>query len=132
MKKTKNILGVLALIIFVVGSVVFLSAKHSVVAPSTGGTSVTPTETNTSASGSTATTYTLADVAAHNSQASCWTTIGGSVYDLTTWISQHPGGEGAILSICGIDGTNAFMGQHGDNRRANQTLATFKIGTLKS
>lgn len=75
-------------------------------------------------------TYALADVAQHNSQASCWTTINGSVYDLTSFISQHPGGERAILSICGIDGTQAFEAQHGSQGSPNAILATLKIGTL--
>lgn len=75
-------------------------------------------------------TYTAAEVAAHNSFKSCWTIIGGNVYDLTAWITQHPGGEGAILSICGRNGSGAFAGQHGTDPRANRMLATFKIGAL--
>jgi cytochrome b involved in lipid metabolism len=75
--------------------------------------------------------YTMAQVASHNNQQSCWTAISGSVYDLTTWISEHPGGERAILSICGIDGTEAFMGQHGGQGRPERELASFKIGVLK-
>ena len=81
---------------------------------------------------STSSVYTLADVAAHNGAASCWTAINENVYDLTNWISRHPGGEGAILSICGKDGTNAFEGQHGENQKPQQILATFKIGTLNT
>jgi cytochrome b involved in lipid metabolism len=90
--------------------------------------------TNGTTGGSTTTnasTYTLTQVSTHNSSTSCWTTISGAVYNLTDWIAQHPGGEGAILSICGKDGTSAFMGQHGDGGRAAKMLTTFKIGTLK-
>lgn len=75
-------------------------------------------------------TYTMADVAAHDSAASCYAAVGGSVYDLTSWISRHPGGERAILSLCGTDGTAAFTAQHGGQARPEQTLASFKIGTL--
>ena len=75
---------------------------------------------------------TMAQVAAHGGEASCWTAIGGQVYDLTAWISEHPGGERAILSICGKDGTAAFQGQHGGQSRPEATLATFKIGALAS
>ena len=74
--------------------------------------------------------YTIADVSSHASQSSCWTTISGKVYDLTNWIGQHPGGEGAILSICGKDGTSAFENQHSGSGRANSALATFFIGNL--
>lgn len=75
-------------------------------------------------------TYTMADVAKHNSGTSCWTAINGGVYDVTSWINQHPGGAQAILSLCGIDGSAAFNGQHGGQARPESELATFKIGTL--
>lgn len=74
--------------------------------------------------------YTLSVVATHNSQLSCWTTINGGVYDVTSWIGQHPGGEQAILGLCGKDGSAAFNGQHGGEKRPASELASFKIGTL--
>jgi cytochrome b involved in lipid metabolism len=86
---------------------------------------IAPGEPNGSASG-----YTMSVVAEHNSKASCWTVISGSVYDLTSWIPNHPGGEQAILSLCGTDGTTKFNGQHGSNSRAKTVLSGFKIGTL--
>ncbi|MCE9644294.1 cytochrome b5 domain-containing protein [Candidatus Parcubacteria bacterium] len=75
-------------------------------------------------------TYTLADVATHAAKESCWSAIDGGVYDLTAWISQHPGGERNILKICGKDGSAAFNGQHGSQAQPNDVLAAFKIGTL--
>lgn len=91
--------------------------------------SSTPTATPAPAAPS---SYTAAEVATHASAASCWTSIDGSVYDVTSWISQHPGGRAAILSLCGKDGTQAFEGQHGGQARPEQELATFKIGALAS
>lgn len=75
--------------------------------------------------------YTLAQVATHKDATSCWSIVNGNVYDLTSWITKHPGGRGSILGICGKDGASAFQGQHGSNMNAKQTLETFKIGTLK-
>jgi cytochrome b involved in lipid metabolism len=72
----------------------------------------------------------MAQVATHNTASNCWATINGNVYNLTSWISQHPGGEAPILGLCGKDGTSAFESQHGNNGRANAELATLKIGTL--
>lgn len=80
---------------------------------------------------SSAGSYTMADVAAHNTQQSCWTAINGSVYNVTSWISQHPGGRQAIISLCGKDGSSAFDGQHGGQARPEAELASFKIGVLK-
>lgn len=75
-------------------------------------------------------TFTMAVVATHDTSSSCWTAINGSVYDVTSWISQHPGGSEAIISLCGIDGSSAFNDQHGGQRRPANELAGFKIGTL--
>ncbi len=82
-------------------------------------------------SGTTTKSYTLAEVAVHKDSKSCWTAINGGVYDVTAWISQHPGGSGPILALCGKDGSSAFDNQHGGQRRPEQELAGFKIGTLK-
>ncbi len=84
----------------------------------------------TSTSTGTAGQYTVADVTAHKDASSCWTIIGGSVYDLTAWIPQHPGGAGAIVGLCGHDGTAAFQGQHDSAKKQADILATFKIGAL--
>lgn len=77
----------------------------------------------------TAGTYTMTQIALHNSAASCYTAINGSVYDLTPFIGQHPGGS-VILSLCGIDGTAGFQAQHGGQRRPESELASLKIGIL--
>ena len=87
---------------------------------SVGATSPTPTPG----------TYTMAQVKQHNTASSCYTAINGSVYDVTSWIKQHPGGAQAIISLCGIDGSAAFSAQHGGQSRPASELAAFKIGTL--
>lgn len=75
-------------------------------------------------------TYTVADVAQHNDKSSCWTTINGKVYDLTSFVGHHPGGSMRILSICGTDGSQAFNGQHGTKSRPNNELESLYIGNL--
>ena len=76
--------------------------------------------------------FTITQVAANNGRSSCWSVIDGSVYDLTDWISSHPGGSSAILSLCGVDGTNYFKAQHGSQGKPNQRLSSFLLGPLKS
>ena len=73
----------------------------------------------------------MIEVAKHNSVESCYTVIDNKVYDLTKWIPQHPGGEAAILSICGKDGTEIFRGQHDHNQKQEDILQQFLIGDLK-
>lgn len=74
--------------------------------------------------------YSLADVAGHAQASSCWTAINGLIYDLTPWIKQHPGGDKAILDLCGRDGSADFNKQHGGQRAPEKNLEGFKIGTL--
>ena len=93
-------------------------------------TQVTPSTQSTAPAENTSKTFTMTEVASHNSASSCYTAVNGSVYDVTNWINQHPGGAGAILSMCGKDSTSAFEGQHGGQRRPESELASFKIGTL--
>ena len=73
---------------------------------------------------------TLAQVAQHNSRSSCWSAINGNVYDLTSWIPNHPGGEHNILILCGKDGSSNFNGAHGGKPKQATILAGFKLGVL--
>jgi cytochrome b involved in lipid metabolism len=74
--------------------------------------------------------FTMAEVATHATAQSCWSVVDATIYDLTAWISQHPGGAAKILAICGKDGSQAFNGMHGSNEQAKAALASFKIGVV--
>lgn len=74
--------------------------------------------------------YAMTDVATHANKESCWTAIDGNVYDLSGWISKHPGGEKAILGICGVDGTSTFRRMHKSNPKQENILTGFLIGFL--
>lgn len=75
--------------------------------------------------------YTLAEISVHASVSDCWSAINGGVYDLTSWVPRHPGGERAIESICGKDGSAAFNGQHAGGAPQAELLVTMKVGDLK-
>jgi len=74
--------------------------------------------------------YTMAQVAANNSAKSCWAVIEGSVYNLTAWINSHPGGSGAIISLCGTEATSSFKGRHGNQSRPAAQLSSYLLGPL--
>ena len=74
--------------------------------------------------------YTMAQVRANNTAKSCWTAIDGYVYNLTNWISAHPGGSGAIVFLCGTDGSNAFKAQHENQSKPAVRLDTYRLGPL--
>lgn len=101
----------------------------------TSGSGGAPTNTNTATTPTTPATpaaksYTLAQVAIHKNSSSCWTAINGNVYDLTSFINQHPGGVAKIVPLCGIDGTATFTAQHGGQGNPETQLASLKIGVL--
>ena len=75
---------------------------------------------------------TVEAVAANNSEESCWSIIDGAVYDLTDWISQHPGGASRILGLCGGDGTSQFQGKHGGSPSPEATLDRYLLGALET
>jgi len=75
-------------------------------------------------------TITVAEVSQHATPADCWTIIGGSVYDMTPFLNQHPGGSAAIAGLCGVDGTAGFGAQHGNASAPNAQLDALKIGVL--
>merc|ERR1719230_2233706 len=51
---------------------------------------------------------TLEEVAKHTSKTDCWVVVSGQVLNVTTFLSQHPGGELAILTFAGKDATEEF------------------------
>lgn len=73
---------------------------------------------------------TAEEVAQHSTAEDCWTIIDGNVYDVTPFVARHPGGSGAIASLCGGDGTDEFGGKHGSDSAPNAQLESLKIGTL--
>jgi len=87
--------------------------------------SPTPTAEVTTQAG-----YTMAKVKENNSASSCWSIINGNVYDLTKWISSHPGGRSAITGMCGRDGTSTFNGKHRGDGGPASILSGYLLGPL--
>ena len=57
-------------------------------------------------------TIPVAELAAHNSPKSCWMALNGIVYDLTEFLSQHPGGGAILLKHSGKDATSVLKAYH--------------------
>ena len=113
------------------------TAKPTVSASAAPTASATPSVTVTQKASSTPTAaatvaagYTMTQVKANKSAAKCWSVINGDVYDLTKWISAHPGGAGAILSLCGTDGTQDFIAMHRGQGRPISVLGNYLLGPL--
>lgn len=55
------------------------------------------------------TLFFTADVAKHNTDKDCWIIIENNVYDVTGFISDHPGGSDILIQMGGKDATNDFQ-----------------------
>ena len=76
--------------------------------------------------------YSMANIAKNNSTSSCWAAISGKAYNLTDWISGHPGGPEAIVSVCGTDATSVFQGKHGGQSGPASSLSAYLLGDVDS
>jgi len=78
----------------------------------------------------------MTEVAGHNRQADCWIVVSGKVYDVTAYITVHPGGVTMITRNCGKDATTDFNTKGGSGSShssyAKNLLASYLIGSLNT
>jgi len=48
----------------------------------------------------------------HNKKDDAWTAINGKVYNVTPYLSFHPGGQKELMRVAGRDGTKLFALTH--------------------
>jgi cytochrome b involved in lipid metabolism len=77
-------------------------------------------------------TLSNAEIRTHNSKSDCWSIVNGNVYNLTSYVSSHPGGQSVIANICGKDGSSAFSNQHANQGKPNNVLSGFLLGVAGS
>jgi cytochrome b involved in lipid metabolism len=65
----------------------------------------------------------------HKSRKSCWISVDGLVYDVTDWLTKHPGGEIVILNAAGLDVSDLFNAYHPPSIR--RMLKPYLIGRLE-
>jgi len=74
--------------------------------------------------------FTREEVAEHNKSTDGWIIVDDKVYNVTTWIPLHPGGEKLIIDVLGKDATLAFRGTLTHSRYAYAKLDEFMIGYI--
>jgi len=57
-------------------------------------------------------TYTTEEVSKHSTKGDCWLIIKGQVYNVTEFLSIHPGGSSILVSVGGQDATEYFEELH--------------------
>lgn len=111
----KNLITTAIIVIFIIGSIFLITSSEKRLSENA---TVQPVSETVSKE------FSIAD---YNTPENCRTIINGETYDLTSWISQHPGGSQAIINLCGKDGTEAFTRMHENSENALNRLETFKI-----
>ncbi|XP_013136161.1 PREDICTED: cytochrome b5-like isoform X3 [Papilio polytes] len=69
------------------------------------------------------------EVKKHHDRRSAWIIIHNDVYDVTSFLGEHPGGEESLLEFAGKDGTKGFE-DVGHSQDAREMLVKYKIGSL--
>lgn len=69
------------------------------------------------------------EVKSKNDSKTAWIIIHNSVYNVTDFLNEHPGGEEVLLEQAGKDGTEAFE-DVGHSSDARDMMKKYKIGEL--
>uniref|UniRef100_UPI0037E81414 cytochrome b5 type B n=1 Tax=Semicossyphus pulcher TaxID=241346 RepID=UPI0037E81414 len=73
--------------------------------------------------------YTLEDIRVHNLSTDTWLIIHDKIYDITSFLEEHPGGEEVLLEQAGADATESFE-DVGHSTDAREMLQQYYIGEL--
>lgn len=82
--------------------------------------------------GNSHTSYKWAEIERHSKLSDAWIVLDNKVYNITDWISKHPGGQNMILQELGRDATVIFETAHFDSSRDARlnVLKPYFIGDL--
>ena len=72
----------------------------------------------------------LSEVKKHNTKNDAWTIIENKVYNISSWIPKHPGGE-IIMQAVGKDATQQFLNNNHPRYVEKTILPKYYIGNLK-
>ncbi|KAJ9627251.1 hypothetical protein H2203_003713 [Taxawa tesnikishii (nom. ined.)] len=74
--------------------------------------------------------FTYSDVSEHTSKKDLYLIVHDKVYDCSSFVDEHPGGEEVLLDVAGQDSTEAFE-DVGHSDEAREILEGLLIGKLK-
>ena len=73
--------------------------------------------------------YTFEEVQKHNTKEDCWIIIKNNVYDITEFLSIHPGGSTIMITVSGKAATEYFEELH-QPKILDEVGEEYKIGYL--
>ncbi|KAH8707518.1 cytochrome b5-like heme/steroid binding domain-containing protein [Phaeosphaeriaceae sp. PMI808] len=74
--------------------------------------------------------YTYSDVSEHNTKKDLFIVVHDKVYNASSFVDEHPGGEEVLLDVGGQDSTEAFE-DVGHSDEAREILDGLLVGNLK-
>ncbi|KAJ5637371.1 fatty acid hydroxylase [Penicillium lividum] len=76
--------------------------------------------------------FTEIDVRSHNSAKTCYVTLGSKVYDVTSFLNDHPGGADIVLEYGGTDIKKVMENEtlHRHSEAAYEILQDYLIGSM--
>ncbi|KAG7644542.1 Cytochrome b5-like heme/steroid binding domain [Arabidopsis suecica] len=69
------------------------------------------------------------DVAKHKCKNDCWILIHGKVYDISTFMDEHPGGDNVLLAVTGKDASIDFEDVN-HSKDARELMKKYCIGDV--
>lgn len=74
--------------------------------------------------------FTWEEIESHTGHDDCWIVVNGNVYDVSSFLQEHPGGQSVILGKAGKDCTVDFKNNHNGSLMAESTLEELRIGKV--
>ncbi|CAN4122044.1 unnamed protein product [Withania somnifera] len=71
----------------------------------------------------------MEEASQHSTKDDCWVVIDGKVYDVSSYLDEHPGGDDVVLAVTGQDATDEFE-DAGHSKSARELMEKFFIGEL--
>ncbi|XP_021845056.1 cytochrome b5 [Spinacia oleracea] len=73
--------------------------------------------------------FSMEEAAQHNTKDDCWVVIDGKVYDVSSYLDDHPGGDDVLLSATGKDAKEEFE-DAGHSQDARDEMEKYFVGEL--
>ncbi|XP_057531403.1 cytochrome b5-like [Amaranthus tricolor] len=73
--------------------------------------------------------HSFQDVAKHNHKDDCWLIISGKVYNVTSFLDDHPGGDDVLIQATAKDATDEFE-DIGHSENARDMLKDYYVGEI--